>query len=133
MHVYGITKMIGKPTIVNENLSDSSMMVTVDALVKLCRPETGHSIYAKVVVTNDRLCKTKLGPIVVVINLFNVDLSQFTHPLKENIWIKVTMFEVIYHINDRNINVYANIDDICSAEDEATVIAEYLKDIHLNL
>lgn len=133
MQVYGISKIVNQPTIINENLSDSSMNVAVDAVVKLCKPVIGDTIYAQVVITNDRVCKAKLGPIVVVINLFNVDLSKFKETLKEKKWIKVTLFQVIYHIKEKNINVYANIEDICSEEEENTIIPEYLKEIRLHL
>lgn len=133
MHIYGISKIVKQPTIINENLSDCSMNVVVDAVVKLCKPMVGDTIYAQVVAKNDRICKAKLGPIVVVINLFNVDLSKFKEPLKENKWIKVTLFEVIYHIKDRGINVYAIIEDICSEEEENTVIQKYLTEIRLGV
>ena len=81
-------------------------------------PKVGQIFYAKVLKKNEKLCQAKLGPIVIVINLMNTDLDKFNNKLEIDNWIKIRAIQVIYHNNDKAINVYGSLEDICGNSEE---------------
>ena len=131
MHIYGVKEVKRDPVIHNENLSNSSMSIKVSFVSKICLPKVGQIFYAKVIKKNEKLCQAKLGPIVIVINLMNTELNKFKNKLEIDKWIVVRAIQVIYHNNDKAINVYASLEDICG-DDVQMNIKNYLKDIKLN-
>lgn len=132
MHIYGVKSVNRDPVIQNENLSNSSMSIKVSFVSKICLPKVGDVFYAKVLKKNEKLCQAKLGPIVIVINLMNTQLDSFENKLEIDSWIKVRAIQVIYHNNDRAINVYGSLEYICDNSEE-NQIKQYLDDIKLTL
>ena len=128
MHIYGIKEIKRDPMIQNENLSDSSMKIKLSFVGKICLPKVGDLIYAKVIKKNEKLCQAKLGPMIIVINLMNANLESFDAKLEVGKWIKVRILEVIFHIEDKAIHIYGNIEDIVADE---SIIKEYLKKINI--
>jgi DNA-directed RNA polymerase subunit E'/Rpb7 len=131
MDIRGILEIVDSPIVCNENLSDSSMAVTVKMVTRMCLPKVGDIMYAKVIKMNEKLVQAKLGPIVIVINLFNVDKSTFKATIAPQKWLKVKALQVNYHIGDKRINVYGNLEDVCTEQEELNEVKEYLKELKL--